>query len=102
MPVSGRPWGRTPSPASAATAAGISPSPQALSITPSRRSRTSTSRPARAAYSAAARPTGPPPATTRSRTDDLRPAGPGQRGQGGVLDAQPDPEQEGVRDGEAE
>src|SRR3954466_11058344 len=96
MPARGRPAGSTPSAARSATAPGISPSPQALSTGPGRGSRTSTSSPARAAYRAVARPTGPPPATTRSRTGGRGLEG----GQSGVLDPDPHGEQHGVEHGE--
>src|SRR3954454_16014759 len=92
MPASRCPGGSTPRAARPATAPGISPSPQALSTGPGRGSRTSTSRPARAAYSAVTSPTGPPPATTRSRTGRLA----GEGGQGGVLDPDPHAEQDRV------
>src|SRR6478609_8394543 len=92
MPVMGCPSSGTPSPVSAATAPGISPSPQALSMTPSRGSTTPTSRPARAAYRAVASPTGPPPATSRSRIDE--PAGEGA--ERGVLRPDPHGQQDGV------
>ena len=75
MPAIACPCGSTPSSASSATAPGISPSPHALSIGPARGSRTTTSSPARAACRAVARPTGPPPATTRSRIGDASAAG---------------------------
>src|SRR5687767_11382911 len=102
MPAIRCPAGSTPSAARSATAPGISPSPQALSIGAGRGSRTTTSSPARAAYNAVARPTGPPPATTRSTgsgIDDRRSV-PGQRRQGGVLNPDADRQQPGVEDGE--
>src|SRR3954464_6304267 len=92
MPVTGWPVGGAPGAVSAATAPGISPSPHALSMTPPRGSTTATSRPARTAYMATARPTGPPPATSRSRIDEPV----GQCPERGVLDPDPDREQGGV------
>src|SRR5215203_6496048 len=74
----------------------MSPSPQALSIVPSRGSTRATSRPARAAYRAVARPTGPAPATRRSRIDRA----PRQEGQGRILDPDPNGQQDGIGDGE--
>src|SRR6478736_10256556 len=105
MPESGRPWGCTPRPASSATAPGISPSPHALSIGPVRGSRTTTESPARWACRAAARPTGPPPATTRSCTGGLRPrlggrVGSREGGERRVLHPDAYDEQRGVEDGE--
>src|SRR3954447_10019826 len=81
--------------ARAVTAPGINPSPQALSTGPGRGSRSSTSRPARAAYKAVAIPTGPPPATTRSGTSRLL-----EGRQSGVLHPDPDRQQHGVEDRE--
>src|SRR6478672_7574452 len=97
MPAMGRPCGCTPSAASSATAPGIRPSPHALSIAPERGSRTTTDRPARWAWSAAASPTGPPPATTTSYIG-RHPRG--ERREGGVLGPDPDGEEAGVEDGE--
>src|SRR5689334_7750188 len=67
MPRMNDPRGSTPISRSRATASGISPSPQALSIGGRDFSRTVTSRPARRARMAVASPAGPPPMTTRSR-----------------------------------
>src|SRR4249919_4004288 len=67
MPRNGSPAGDTPRSAKAATPGGITPSPQALSIGACLGSKTVTSRPRRAAYSAVASPAGPPPTTIRSR-----------------------------------
>src|SRR6188768_2029063 len=68
MPRNGseRGGGATPSAASAATPAGISPSPQALSIGGHWRSASRTDRPWERAAIAVASPTGPPPTTTTS------------------------------------
>src|SRR6202035_1595317 len=68
MPRSGRPPGLPPRAASRRTAAGITPSPHALSMGVLRGSATVTERPASAQRIAVARPTGPPPATRTSIT----------------------------------
>src|SRR5690348_9244403 len=66
MPRSGRPSGLTPRAASRRTAAGITPSPPALSMGVPRGSATVTESPASAQRIAVARPTGPPPTTRTS------------------------------------
>src|SRR5215210_1837083 len=66
MPRKGKPPGSTPISRRRATASGISPSPQALSIGGWKRSRTATSSPASRARIAVASPAGPPPMTRRS------------------------------------
>src|SRR4051794_27586341 len=87
------PAGSTPRRSSKGTAPGIRPSPHALSITPSRGSTTTTLRPASRASIAEASPTGPPPTTMTSTSDELtqRPI------LGGDAEAQ---QQHGVQDGE--
>src|SRR4051812_33519852 len=57
---------RTPRSSSARTPGGITPSPHALSATPSLRSNTATESPRRAASMATARPAGPAPTTATS------------------------------------
>src|SRR5688572_11059501 len=66
MPRKVKPSGSTPISRRRATASGMSPSPQALSIGGWKRSRTAASSPASLARIAVASPEGPPPMTTRS------------------------------------
>src|SRR6185436_16285192 len=66
MPRIGEPGGSTPISRRQATASGISPSPQALSIGGWKRSRTVARIPARRARMAVASPAGPPPMINRS------------------------------------
>src|SRR3954453_20557832 len=87
---------RTPSFRSSATAAGIRPSPHALSITPCLGSRTTTSSPERAAYNAVASPNGPPPAPPRTRMQARGGRLWGRRGRRRVQSAEPEGQQQGV------
>jgi len=68
MPRSGWPSGVTPMAVRRRTAAGITPSPHALSTGAARGSVTVTDRPASAQRIAVARPTGPPPTMSTSIT----------------------------------
>src|SRR3954447_4711552 len=101
MPRNGAPLGCTPIAASASTADGIRPWAPALSAGVPRGSTTVTVIPARRARMATARPTGPPPATSRSVTPASRScAGPGDLGQQPVLAADPGGQDGGVGDRE--
>src|ERR1700733_2289011 len=103
MPRKGIPAGSTPSDTSSAKPPGIRPSPHALSIGSFLGSATITESPCWRAFIAEARPAGPPPTISRSASYVIcaAPRRSGRRvvrvAQCGVLDPDPHPQQQPVR-----